>query len=257
MERSDENNNATSKNKEFPVFAKVLIISFAIILFTAILAFSLSDSEGELSIYYSPSESKSVIFKNGKETPLGASGRGIASIKFCENRSSLAVLTSNNSSYALYASDGDFCEKISENCENGFQISYQGETVAFIDSDFKFYKFNLRSKKLQNIDEGVKEFTLSPNGKNVLYSKDENGSSKLYLNSGAKTKRLGDNYSPLAASDNLNFIYVFSGDGSLCLLNKDGGMKSKLCSGAEDFDLYFSPRLKKRRIFGRILYLRL
>ena len=224
------------RNKRNCVLIAAILLLFVLLLIIACARSAVS----EITLYYSPAESGAVLFKGDDRMSHVIPGRSVAAVKYSGDKSSCAVLMSEGSSYTLYFANGNHYKKIAANCTNSFVISYSGESVIFLNSEGKMSRYTAKRNRVTVIDENIRSFSLSPDGKTVLYSKNEGGAEKLYLNSGSASVLVSSNYTPLAVSDDAAYIYVLSADKSLCVLDKAGEMKAKLCSDADDSWFFFS-----------------
>lgn len=221
-------------NKRFYIY---VIIS--VLLITVIAAsFVLFRKEGRISLFYSPSENGAVVLLNGEDTGKIVPGNSISCVRYNSDSTACAVLMSDGASYSLYTVKHKTVEKVMENCTSDFVCSFNGKNVVYMTSDGSLYSGN----KL--IDESVSSFAVSPDCSAVIFSKNEDNTDNLYLNIKGKTTFVNKNYTPVAVSENGKDLYVLSGDNSLCILNADGSMKSKLCSGVQTDFFCFSSDLQ-------------
>lgn len=226
------------------IFNKKSLIAVALILIAVTVFFLISDKSGYLTFWYSPSERAAVVFTDDKMQETGLPGSGVSNIKYNGAHDAAAVLMSDDTAYTLFGVCGGKSAEIIKNSTNNFLVSYAGKTVAYTNAEGQLFLGSLTGKNGKEIAESVPDFALSPNGKTVLYAKNEENTQKLYVYSGGKSTLIADNYTPLAVSDDLNYLYVLSFDDSLCILNTDGTMKAKLCSGVRTDSFYFSYDMK-------------
>lgn len=220
-------------NKRFYTYITAAVMLIAIFL----TFFILIKGESRVLLMYSPSENGAVVLLNGEETGKIVPGNGISRVRYNSDSTACAVLMSDGASYSLYTVKYKNVEKIADNCSSDFVFSFNGKNVVYMTADGYLYS----GKKL--IDESVSYFAVSPDCSAVIFSKKEDDVNKLYLNLNGKTTFVNENYTPLAVSGNGKFLYVLSADNSLCVLNTDGTMKSKLCSGVQTDFFWFSDDL--------------
>lgn len=226
------------------IINKKLMIAVALIIAVTAAIFLVSDKDGYLTFWYSPAARSAVVFTDDKMNEAGIPGNGISNIKYNGTHDAAAVLMSDDTAYTLFGVCGDKTTEIIKNATNNFLVSYAGKTVAYTNVEGSLIVGSLTEKNGKEIADSVQDFALSPNGKNILYAKKEENTQKLYVYSGGKSTLIADNYMPLAVSDDLNYLYALSLDNSLCILNTDGTMKAKLCSGVCTDSFYFSFDMK-------------
>lgn len=199
----------------------------------------LSKDEKRIMLMYSPSENGAVVLSDGELTGKTASGKGISKVIHNSDNTACAVLMSEGASYSLYTVKHNSVKKLSEDGTSDFVFSFKGKKTVYATQDGQLYS----DKKL--ISDSVSAFAVSPDCSAVLFSKPEENTSRLYLFSKGKVTYINENYIPLAVSSDGKLLYVLSGDNSLFILNSDGTMKSKLCSGAYPESFSFSSDLKR------------
>lgn len=217
---------------------KHFFIVFAVAVFLIILCILFSklwQKSGEISLYYSPDQQGVVVFSDDKLEKNIIPGKSISGVRSNSKGDFSAVLMSDDSSYSLYSVSDGFVKKVADNCTNNFVSSFKGEKVVYVTA-----VGNLCSSDGKTIDESVNNFAVSPNGNVVIYAKTQENSEKLYLFADGEKIFVADNYFPLGVSDNGKYLYVLAADDSLCILNPDGTMKSKLCSNVNTEKFYFS-----------------
>lgn len=216
------------------------IAAFVVALGALMFALATIDSTDEIGFYYSPSDNGAVVLSGDRVLRDVVPGKSVARVRYCEDKISGAVLMSDGSSYSLYYVTDKKVEKIVSDCTSDYVMSHDGSTVAYIATDGFLYRTVTSSMKTVRIDENVQKITISPDGSKLLYSKTENGVTKLCFASGNKTVYIADNYIPLAVSDDASLIYVLSADNALYLLGSDGAVRSKLCSAVDTGIFCFS-----------------
>ena len=111
----------------------------------------------------------------------------------------------------------------------GFEISHDGDKIAYVKSTKSnrvgdLYVYDISGKKSKKIDEDVysKYFTLSPNGKTIMYLGDADADESeeiectAYLSvNGGKPKEIRDNFIPISISDKGKIQYGFEFDDRL------------------------------------------
>lgn len=220
-------------NKRFYTYIAITVILIAVIFTLPII----SKGEKRISLFYSPSENGSVVLLNGKDSGKTVPGNSISCVRYNSDSTACAVLMSDGASYSLYTVRNKNISHIADDCTNNFVFSFNGKNVVYMTTDGYLYN----GKNL--IDESVSSFAVSPGCSAVIFSKKEDNANRLYLNFNGKTTFINTNYTPLAVSDDGKNLYVLSADDSLCILNADGTIKSKLCSGVQPDYFLFSKNL--------------
>ena len=214
------------------------IILSVIFIFACATFFVLTKDPARVLLMYSPAENGAVVLADGKAAEVTVPGKGISKVIHNSDASACAVLMSDGSSYSLYTVTKDSVQKTAGNGTSDFVFSFKGKKAVYITADRHLYS----GKKLTA--ESVSSFAVSPDCSAVIFSKKEDNSNKLYLSYKGKISFVSENYVPLAVSLDGKFLYVLSVDNSLCVLNPDGSMKSKLCSAVQTDSFCFSSDLK-------------
>lgn len=225
------------------VLKKKYIISFAVIFILIVTCFIIklnNDKSEEVTLFYSANNQGTVATKGIKPMDGIMVGKSMSSAKYSVDKTKAAVLMSVNSNYSLYYTDGKKLSLISDSSTNNYVISLDGKKTAYCDSYDNFSIFDSDKNKSVLIDTQVGRFALSPSGSAVVYTKTMESAEKLYLYSKNKITEIGEGYIPLAVSDDLDYIYVLGCDNSLCVLDKNGNMKSKICSSVATDSFCFS-----------------
>lgn len=220
-------------NKRFYTYIITAVILIAVVFTLPVIR----KDEKRISLFYSPSENGTVVLLNGKDSGKTVPGNSISCVRYNSDSSACAVLMSDGASYSLYTVRNKNITHISDNCTSDFIFSFNGKNVIYMTTDGYLYS----GKNL--LDESVSSFAVSPDCSSVIYMKKEDNTNNLYLNFNGKTSFVNSNYTPLAVSDNGKDLYVLSSDNSLCILNADGTMKSKLCSEVHADSFLFSENL--------------
>lgn len=220
-------------NKRFYIY---FIVVFVLVVFAFIAVVS-SSGKGRVSLFYSPEKNAALVLVNGENTGNTVPGKSISSVRYNSDATSCAVLMSDGAAYSLYSVNNKKVEKITDACTSSVVHSFSGRNSVYIASDGNLYAGKNR------IDESVDSFAVSSDCSAVIFLKKEDSSNKLYLYKGGKTTFVNENYTPLAVSDDGKYLYVLSGDNSLCILGADGTMKSKLCSDVQTNAIWFSDDL--------------
>lgn len=225
--------------KVFKLNMRVYIYFITAVVLLSVLVVLLTSGKGNnrISLFYSPSENGAVVLSDGKNTGRTVPGNNISCVRYNSDSTFCAVLMSDGDTYSLYNVDAKEVKKIADNCTSDFVCSFKGKKNIYMTSDGFLYS----DKKL--IDESVNSFAVSPDCSCIIYSKKEENTNKLYLSISGKTTLVNENYVPLAVTDKGESLYVISGDNSLCILNADGTMKSKLCSDVQTDAFRFSDDL--------------
>lgn len=219
-------------DKVFVLKKKYIVIAvFALVLIFICVLLSISaDATDEISLFYSSSQQGVAVVKGDTPAKEVMQGKSMSSVRYSQNKSHAAVLMSEGSSYTLYFTDGKKCIKIADKCTNNYVISYDGRKVVYMDSSDTLYIADSKDGKSTVIDTNAVSFCVSPSAKAVVYTKNTDSTGKLYVYTGSKTFEADGDYVPLAVSDGLEYIYVLSSDNSLYALDKDGTIRSKICS---------------------------
>ena len=222
-------------NKRFYTY----IISIILIICVLLSVLILSKDEKRIMLLYSPSENGAVVLSDGDLTGKTVSGKGISKVVHNSDNTACAVLMSDGAYYSLYTVKHNSVKKLTENGTSDFVFSFSGKKAVYATGDGQLYS----GKK--PVSDSVSAFAVSPDCSAVLFSKTEENVSKLYLFSKGKVTYINEGYTPLAVSSDGKLLYVLSGDNSLFILNSDGSMQSKLCSGAYPDSFSFSSDLKR------------
>lgn len=220
-------------NKRFYTYIITTIVLTAVIFALAILG----KGEKRISLFYSPAENGTVVLLNGSDSGKTVPGNSISCVRYNSDSTAGAVLMSDGASYSLYTVRNKNILHMSDNCTSDFVFSFKGRNVVYRTNNSNLFN----GKKM--IDEDVTSFAVSPRCSAVIFSKKEDNINKLYLSINGKTSFVTTNYTPIAVSDNGKDLYVLSADNSLCILNSDGTMKSKICSGVQTDYFLFSDNL--------------
>ncbi len=228
------------KGKKVFRLNKRLYIYFIIVFVlvsSALVAIISCSGNGRISLFYSPGKNAAVVLSNGENTGNTVPGKSISCVRYNSDSTSCSVLMSDGATYSLYSVNSKKVVKITDNCTSNVVHSYNGRNSVYITSYGNLYA----GKNM--IAESVELFAVSSDCSVVLFVKNEENSKKLYLYKGGKTTFVNEGYTPLAVSDDGKYLYVLSGDNSLFILNPDGTMKSKLCSGVQTNAIWFSEDL--------------
>ena len=227
------------KKKYVAVFAAVV----AVVIIIVSVIFS-GPSDKQISIFYTGAESGAVIVRDDSLSDVVLSGKSVASVRYAENKSAAAVLMSEGASYTLYHTDGRKGEKIAANYTNDYAVSPDGRKVMYCDAEKGLYLYDSKSKKTVAVDTQVKKFCLSPSGKAAVYTKSDTAEETMYLYNGSDSVQLAAVYTPLAVSDDGEFIFALKSDNSLYVLDKNGNVTSKICSGVSADKFYITSDMK-------------
>lgn len=219
---------------------KVWIFAALAVLAVVILTAVLRPADGKISLYYSPEQNGVLVFSDDRFSGEVMTGKGVSSFRFSGGETSCAVLVPGGGAYTLYYTDGETNDVVADNSTNNYVIAYSGSAVVYTDSVGLLRRYDTTKKKTDTLSDGADRFAVSPDGSRVLFTKTEEGNSVLYLYEKGSASRVGEQYIPLAVSDDASYIYALSADNSLCLLNRDGTMRSKLCSQTNPSSLAFS-----------------
>lgn len=209
---------------------KVWILAVIAVLAVAILIACLRPDKEVISLFYSPGQSGVLVFSDDQYSGEVLPGKGVSSFRFSGGSSSCTVLIPDGGSYKLYYTDGEQHTVVAGNSTNNYVIAYSGSAVVYTDSVGVLYRYDTAKKKTETLSDGADRFAVSPDGSRILFTKTGEGKSVLYLYEKGSATCIGEQYTPLAVSDDASYIYALSADNSLCLLKRDGTMLSKLCS---------------------------
>ncbi len=239
---SPDTKGSKSPIKKTYLFTVALVI---VIVVVTIVALSSVGGETEVNLFYSPDDNGIMIFADDEESREIIPAVSVSIVKYSENKGACCILAANGSAYSLYyVKDGEY-ELISDGVSNRFAIDFSGSSVVFYDSSGTLKKYTANNGKIRDIVVGSEKFAVSPGGKSIIYNISEDGEDKLYLYTGNMAKEIGTGYVPVAISDDNEYIYVIDGsDNSLCILDDDGAMKSKLSSDVSTDDILFSEDLE-------------
>ena len=235
-------------NWRFKVFRlrmpiKAIIVIVLLIAVISAAGFKVSRSRThELALFYFPGENRCEAVCDGKLSESAMEGGGVSAVRWGKEKGSCAVLMSNGGKYTLYFSGkGGSSVKVSENAGSRFAVSYNGRAVVYSGGNGVLYRYDTKKKSGEEISQEADSFAVSPDGETVIYSKARESARSLYIYSQGKSRYIADNFTPVGVSDDGEYIYAVSGsDMSLCLLNLDGTMKSKLCTGVNTSGICFS-----------------
>ena len=193
------------------------------------------DSQSDL--FFSPANGGAIVLENGENTGKLIGGKSISCQRRAFDGSSSAVLMADGSSYSLYFVENGGYKKIADNCTGEIVYMQSDAEVVYLNSDDTLFA----GKTI--IGDAVKCFSSSPDSSAVIYVKENENAQELYLYTKGGSTLIGQDYIPVAVSSQGNDIYVIASDGAFCILNKDGSMKSKLCSDVATDSFIFSEDL--------------
>lgn len=219
-----------NRNFYILIFAALAVVAITVFIFNG-------TDKGEISMFYVPEKGGAVILSDGKPTGDVVQGTGISSICYNSDKTYCTVLMAQGTDYSLFGVSSNKVEKTADDCTSNFVQSFSGKECVYLTADGHLYA----GDKL--ISENASSFAVSPDCSKVIYNKDEDDVSKLYLYSGGKSAYVADNYTPVAVTADGNNLYVLSFDNSLCILGQNGAMTSKLCSAVETEKIIFSVDL--------------
>ena len=228
------------KGKKVFRLNKRLYIYFFVVFVLIVLAFAALVSRSgncHISLFYSPEKNAAVVLADGENTGNLVPGKSISCVRYNSDSTSCSVLMSDGATYSLYSVSTKKVEKITDSCTSNVVHSYDGKISVYITADGNLYC----GKNM--ISESAESFAVSSDCSVVLFVKNDQHGKKLYLYKGGKTTYVNEGYTPLTVSDDGKYLYVVSGDNSLFILNPDGTMKSKLCSGVLTNTIWFSDDL--------------
>lgn len=206
--------------------------------------FSIDKPVDNINVFYMPHENGAIVVKGENAAKELIKGKGVADIKYSLSGESATVVMSDGASYSLYYTDGSKVNHITSEASANYVISADGSTVAYCDSQSELYVYNCATSQSTRIDNDVQAFALSPSGKVIIYSGEDESVVSLYVYSEGNASLLGENYIPLGVSDDLSMIYVLSADNSLYVLDKNGDITSKICSEVSADKFCFSADMK-------------
>ncbi|MBQ8209977.1 MAG: hypothetical protein IJZ35_05285 [Clostridia bacterium] len=240
--------NKTAKKvfilKKSVVITALAVVAAVILIISASFMLKIDKPQDSISIFYMTQENGAIVIKGDKRADDLISGKGVADIKYSAKNESAAVVMSDGASYSLYYTDGNAVKHITSSASDRYVISADGTAVAYCDSASELYIFSCDTAKSTRIDNNVDSFALSPTGSALLYTKTEENANTLYVYSGGNASLVGENYIPLGISDDTAMLYVLSSDNSLYMLNNNGDVAAKICSGVSADSFCFSADMK-------------
>lgn len=111
-----------------------------------------------------------------------------------------------NSDDELFAIQGKKSVSITDEY-NTAVLSVNGAYVAILDYDDVLTVYNTKNGEGTEIAEDVEAFSMSPDGKTVVYTVDDDGDSVTYLYKGKDSIELGEDLYPLTVSNGGKLIY--------------------------------------------------
>ena len=208
-------------------------VTAAVLVFMLILIFS-GSKDGQLTMYYSPSQGGAVVIENGKLSDEIVPGKSISCTRYSIDNDAAAVLMADGVSYSLYKVNGSKVKKIASDCTSEFVYTYSKDRLVYKDAKGNLY----RDKAL--IDDGVTAFAVSPDGASVIYVKPVENIETLCLYNKGKITVVGEGFTPVAVNPDGTELYVITNDNSFCIIASDGTMKSKLTSDVVAGSVVFS-----------------
>lgn len=206
----------------------------AVLVFAVIVCSFVLQKKGQTDLFFSPVSSGAIILKDGVNTGNVISGKSISCQREAFDGESAAVLMADGSSYSLYSVQNGGYKKISDNCTGEIVYMHSGADVVYLNSDDTLFA----GKTV--ISDSVKCFASAPDSSAIIYVKESENAQELYLYTNTAATLIGQDYIPVAVSSGGSDIYVVAPDGAFCILNKDGSMKSKLCSDVARESFVFS-----------------
>lgn len=226
--------------KKYIVILSVIAAAFMIV---AAWVFSPSSSK-EISIFFAGAESGAVVVRDDRLSDIALEGKSVASVRYSGNKSSAAVLMSEGASYTLYYTDGRKRTKIADSCTNDYAVSPDGRKVMYCNDEKGLYIYDVQSRKSVAVDTQVNKFCISPTGKSAVYTKSDSTEETMYLYTGSSPVKMTAAYTPLAVSDDGEFVFALKSDNSLYVLDKNGNVTSKICSGVSSDKFYITQDMK-------------
>lgn len=240
------NNEKTKQDKVFVLKKKYLIAAaVAVVIIFAVLSIVFNNSSDEISLFYSSARQSALVVTQDGLSDCVLNGKSVSSVSYSFDKSCAAVLMPDGSSYALYCTDGKKCVKITDSGTNNYCISLDSDKVVYVDTSDEMYIYDFDKEKNKTIDTDVSKFCVSPSGNAVVYVKTQDDSQTLCIYTKSKTYTINASYTPLAVSDDLEYIYVLSSDNSLYIIDNNGDIKSKICSAVSDDIFCFSSDMSQ------------
>ena len=209
----------------------------AVIIFAVILCSFMFRKNGQTDLFFSPANGGAIVLKDGENTGKTITGKSISCQRTAFDGESAAVLMADGSSYSLYFVKNGSYKKIADNCTGEIVYMQNKADIVYLNSDDTLFA----GKTV--VSESVKCFSSAPDSSAVIYVKENENAQELYLFTKGTSTLVGQDYIPVAVSSDGNDIYVIAPDGAFCILNKDGTMKSKLCSDVATDSFIFSEDL--------------
>lgn len=228
MDEMEEKHPEEVKKRRFRV--KICAAAAIVLVLLLIIGICRTSGDERITIFYAPSQNGVLVLSDAQPAEELIPGKGVSSFRFSGDASACAVLIPENGSYTLYYTNGKKHTVAAKNCTNQYVIAYSGKAVVYTDALGVLYQYDAVKNKTNTISDSADRFAVSPDGSRILFSRTEEGKSVLYLYENGAALRLGEQYVPLAVSDDGTYLYVLSADQSFCLLNRDGTLRSKLCS---------------------------
>ena len=205
-----------------PVVALLVIVVICVNLFTPS-KFSFFENT-IFSVYNSDKEKSSVVVNNKL---VDGQFDGDISYFVSSMKSECQAILSENNQLFFVNSKGVF--KVSDDVSD-MKISYDGKYISYIDSDDTLYLYNVGKKSKEKIaDEVNDEYAISPDGKTVLYSvENDDGDDELFVSVNGKSTKLVKDLLPIGVSNGGKYIYAYS-DSDLYTVTMKGD-KNKISS---------------------------
>lgn len=239
-----KNEKVTAKKvfilKKSVIVTVVAIAMCCLLIVAGIFALNSRKPNKNIDLFYSSGLNGAIVASEGEWLGEILNGKGVAGVKYSLDGDFAAVVMAVDSSYSLYYTDGKTQKHLTADASNNYIISSDGTAVAYSDSSSELYLYNRNNDKITYVDNSAAAFALTPSGEAIVYVKASDDGNVLYLYTDGKSTQIGVDYIPLGISDDLSLIYVLNSDNALCVLNKNGNLTAKICSGVSTDSFYFS-----------------
>ncbi|MBQ8164622.1 MAG: zinc-ribbon domain-containing protein [Clostridia bacterium] len=146
----------------------------------------------------------------------------------------------SNATYDLYCVEDDEVKEIANDVKK-YELSAEGNAIAFLDSEGGLCSVEVGSGKKVTVEDEVSDYAISPDGSDIVYiiKDSDDSTATVYLYDGSDKTKIGSNFeintSVLALSDGGDLIYLLAekdGKSALYVYTDGGEGKTKLCDSS-------------------------
>ncbi len=195
--------------------------------------------ENHVFTVYSAEDEETLILTDGKEFKRTLDGRLLSqTLSMGGDVLALSIPSdeyASSGAYTLYLLYDNSLVEIEEYVLS-YAMSNDGSAVVYVNTDGELMLYNATDATRKKITDEPYEhrYSLSPNGDSVLYAKERNTGSTLYLWKDGKSTEINDNLIPMALSNDGEVIYYINPDKDSIYVSTEKGGEIKLVNGVSD-----------------------